>query len=59
MASAGHDQHHLFSSSAMVAAKALFPPPLAAPLNAVKTRSIAQMGPSIVIGILAGAHAHV
>jgi hypothetical protein len=35
------------------------PPPLAALLNAAKTRSIAQMGPPIVIGILAGVHAHV
>jgi hypothetical protein len=53
ISSAGHDQHHLCLSSVIVAAKVHLPPPLAAPLNAAKTRSIAQVGPSIVIGILA------
>jgi hypothetical protein len=40
-------------------AKVHLPPPLAAPLNAAKERSIAQLGPSVVIGILAGVRAHV
>jgi hypothetical protein len=43
----------------MVAGKVHFPPPLVAPPNAAKTRSIAQVGPSIVIGTLTGVRAHV